>query len=302
MTASEGHWRRLKPDQIGEGKFGEPVYGKTWVDRIEDSKSKSSTPKESKKETVDDIVNRKIKEYSPKSQKEEEDMRLWFKWKETRSEEDLEALLDHFQGAVGAEVKRWYNAPVPRSALFATANRNLITAFERFDPDNSKGATLNTFASYYIKKVSDTVYKYQNVGRIPQNRITKIKRFEEAREILRDELKREPSLQALADELGWSLAETERMKSEMRRDLIASKNLNEDTLDGTTEAGEEAMAIRVIYSELDEIEKGVLEYTLGIYGKEELSAGEIAKKLDISRPKVSRVRAKIDEMLRERGI
>ena len=229
-------------------------------------------------------------------------MRLWFRWKETGSEEDLEALLDRFQGAVGAEAKRWYAAPVPRSALFATANRNLITAFNRFDPENSKGATLNTFASYYIKKMSDTVYKYQNVGRIPQNRITKVKAFQEAQEILRDELGREPSLNALAEELGWSLAETERMKSEMRRDLIASKNLNEDTLDGTSEAGEEAMAVRVIYSELDEIEKGVLEYTLGIHGKEELSAGEIAKKLNISRPKVSRVRAKIDEMLRERGI
>ena len=302
MTASEGHWRRLKPNQIGEGKFGEPVYGKTWVDRKEKPKSKTVAPEEADKKDINAIVDKKIAEYSPKSKKDEEDMRLWFRWKETGSEEDLEALLDHFQGAVGAEAKRWYAAPVPRSALFATANRNLITAFNRFDPENAKGATLNTFASYYIKKMSDTVYKYQNVGRIPQNRITKIKKFQEAEEILKDELGREPSLKALSEELGWSLAECERMKSELRRDLIASKNLNADTIDGSSEAGEEAMAVRVIYSELDEIEKGVLEYTLGIHGKDELSAGEIAKKLNISRPKVSRVRAKIDTMLRERGV
>jgi RNA polymerase sigma factor (sigma-70 family) len=302
MTVTEGHWRKLKSSQIGEGKFGEPVYGKTWVDRKEAPKSKSPASEISNKKDISSIVDEKIKKYSPRSEKDEEDMRLWFRWKETGSEEDLEALLDRFQGAVGAEAKRWYAAPIPRSALFATANRNLVKAFNRFDPENSKGATLNTFASYYVKKMSDTVYKYQNVGRIPQNRITKIKGFQEAEEILRTELGREPSLQALATELGWSLAETERMKSEMRRDLIASKNLNEDTLDGTSEAGEEAMAVRIIYSELDEIEKGVMEYTLGIHGKDEMSAGDIAKKLNISRPKVSRVRSKIDLMLKERGV
>ena len=292
MSAAEGHWRRLEPNQIGEGKFGEPVYGKTWVDRVE-----------KKKDSVEDIVEQKLKQYDIKSSKEEQDMRLWLKWKETGSEEDLEALLDHFQGAVGAEVKKWYQAPVPRSALFAAANRNLVLAFNRYDPANAKGATLNTYANFYIKKMSDVVYKYQNTGRIPQNRITKVKRFQEAQEILRAELKREPSLKALSEELGWSLAETERMKSEMRRDLIASKNLNEDTLSGLqTEAGEEAVAMRIIYSELDEIEKGVFEYTLGVHGKEELSAGDIAKKLNISRPKVSRVRAKIDQMFRERGV
>ena len=53
---------------------------------------------------------------------------------------------------------------------------------------------------------------------------------------------------------------------------------------------------------LDEIEKSVLEHTLAIHDKEELTAGQIAKKLNISRSKVSRIRGKIDEMLRERGI
>ena len=298
--ATTGHWRQLNSNQIGEGRFGEPVYGKTWVDRVE---KKKESEEEKKKESIDSIVENKIKQYSSKSKKDEEDMRLWFRWRETQSDEDLEALLDHFQGAVGNEVKRWYSAPVPTSALYATANRNLLVALNRFDPNNEKGATLNTFVNFYVKKVSDTVYKYQNVGRIPQNRISKISKYKDAVEILRGELGREPSMQAVAKELGWSLAETERMKSEMRRDLIASKNLNTDTMEGyMSDQGEEAIAIRMIYSDLDEIEKGVLEYTLGIHDKEELSAGEISKKLKISRSKVSRIRAKIDNMLRERGI
>jgi len=297
-----GHWRTLKPNQIGEGQFGEPIYGKTWVDRVETKKTEET---ESPKSTssIEAAVEKKLSGYKAKSKKDLEDMKLWFRWRETGSEEDLEKLLDHFQGAVGAEVKRWYSAPVPTSALFATANRNLLTALDRFDPNNEKGATLNTFVNYYVKKVSDTVYKYQNVGRIPQNRIGKISKYKEAVEILRGELDREPSLQAVADELGWSLAETERMKAEIRRDLIASKNLNADTMEGlASDQGEEAIAIRMIYNDLDEIEKGVLEHTLAIHDKEELTAGQIAKKLKISRSKVSRIRSKIDDMLRERGI
>lgn len=29
---AQGHWRRLKQGQVGEGRFGEETYGKTWVD------------------------------------------------------------------------------------------------------------------------------------------------------------------------------------------------------------------------------------------------------------------------------
>ena len=29
---SQGHWRRLKPNQTGEGRYGEDTPGKTWVD------------------------------------------------------------------------------------------------------------------------------------------------------------------------------------------------------------------------------------------------------------------------------
>ena len=32
---SQGHWRTLKANQVGEGRFGEATRGKTWVDREE---------------------------------------------------------------------------------------------------------------------------------------------------------------------------------------------------------------------------------------------------------------------------
>ena len=33
--ATQGHWRTLKGNQVGEGRYGEATQGKTWVDREE---------------------------------------------------------------------------------------------------------------------------------------------------------------------------------------------------------------------------------------------------------------------------
>jgi hypothetical protein len=39
VSAAKGHWRTLKPTQMGEGRYGEKTVGKTWVDREESEKS-----------------------------------------------------------------------------------------------------------------------------------------------------------------------------------------------------------------------------------------------------------------------
>ena len=38
----QGHWRNLKPNQVGEGRFGEATSGKTWVDRVETKKTEEA--------------------------------------------------------------------------------------------------------------------------------------------------------------------------------------------------------------------------------------------------------------------
>ena len=43
--ATQGHWRRLKPGQVGEGRFGEDTPGKTWVDRKETKKTLAAKTK-----------------------------------------------------------------------------------------------------------------------------------------------------------------------------------------------------------------------------------------------------------------
>ena len=39
---TQGHWRTLKSNQVGEGRYGEATSGKTWVDREETKKTKEA--------------------------------------------------------------------------------------------------------------------------------------------------------------------------------------------------------------------------------------------------------------------
>ena len=127
--------------------------------------------------------------------------------------------------------------------------------------------------------------------------------FKEAKAEITERLGYEPDAQMLADELGWSLAETARMDSELRKDYIASQSPDVDLLgDAAADQGREREVLRYIWHELTSDERLVFEYTLGLNGKPALSAGDIAKKMGTNQPKISRIRKKIDEKIRARGI
>ena len=146
--------------------------------------------------------------------------------------------------------------------------------------------------------------KYQNVGKIPEHRRIAIAKYKQGLDNLEEKLGHVPSAQRLSEELGWSIAETVRMEKEIsRRDLIASQHFETDTVEHLAdEAFEKRVFRRVYYSLDDEIDRLVFEYTAGYNGKEELSAGEIAKKLTIHPSKVSRIRKKIGTMFEARGL
>ena len=91
------------------------------------------------------------------------------------------------------------------------------------------------------------------------------------------------------------------MQSELRADHIASKNPEPDRLDSLSSSREREV-LKYIHQDLTVDERLVLEYSLGLYGKPKISATDIAKTMNISLPKVSRIRGKIDNKLRERGV
>jgi DNA-directed RNA polymerase specialized sigma subunit len=230
---------------------------------------------------------------------QEQDLELWKAWKADPGPETLTPLLTVLQGPINARVNEFKDAPVPPSAVRGFATAQTVKALQTYNP--KKGASVSTFVNWHLKKVRSFVLKHQNIGRIPEHRAYNITQFKEAKEELAQKLGHPPDSLMLAEELGWSQAEVQRMESELRPDLIASLSPEPDRLADIQSAREEDV-LRYIHYELTPDERLVYEYSLGLYGKPRLSATEIAKTMSISLPKVSRIRAKIDKKLRDRGV
>jgi len=229
----------------------------------------------------------------------QQDLELWQTWKAEPTDQNLEPLLNSLQGTINARVNEFKTAPVPPSAVRGFAQAQAMKALQTYNPN--KGAAVNTFVNWHLKKVKAFVLKHQNVGRIPEHRARNITQYKNTVQELTDKMGHPPDTLTLAEELGWSQAEVNRMKSELRADHIASVSPETDRLKDL-QSSHERDVLRYIHYDLTPDERLVFEYSLGLYGRPQLSATNIAKTMSISLPKVSRIRKKIDKKLRERGV
>ena len=230
----------------------------------------------------------------------QEELTMWKAWQDDPKESKLEPLMNSLQRLVHYRVNEFKGAPVPQAAVRGFANAQVVKALNSYNP--KRGASIGTHVNWHLKKVRSFVVRHQNLGKIPEHRAYNITKFKTARTDLEDEFGMAPDSLSLAERLGWSQKEVSRMESELeKRDFIASKNLEPDTLPDIYSA-KERDALRYIHYDLTLDERLVFEYTLGLYGKPKLSATNIAKKMSISLPKVSRLRRKIDKKLRDRGV
>lgn len=231
--------------------------------------------------------------------KQQQELELWRDWKADPQPKKLEPLLESLQPLVHRKVNQFKAAPVPQAAVHGFANQQVVKALNTYNPE--KGTQLGSWVDWHLKKVRSFVVKHQNIGKIPDQRAYNITRFKTAKQELLEELGYLPDSLTLAEHLGWSQAEVGRMETELRKDLVQSKNPEPDTLPELSSSRERDV-LRYIHHDLDPEERTVFEYTLGMYGKPKLSATAIAKEMKISLPKVSRIRRRIDEKLRARGV
>jgi DNA-directed RNA polymerase specialized sigma subunit len=249
-----------------------------------------------------DLEDKKFANFSPRAKKEIE---LWDAWKTKPTSKNLEPLIESLQPLVNQTVNKFHGAPVPPSAIRAMANVHLMKSIKTYDPlkvgKSGDAAALSTHATWGLKKVKSFVLKHQNVGRIPDHRGDNIADFKLAKAELTESMGRPPDAQTLASHLGvkWSVAEVTRMEKELQRDLIASQSVVTDVLPEMVSAKDRDV-LRYIYEDLDGEERAVFEYSFGVNGKPKLAANEIGTKLNMSNPKVSRVRKRIDLKLRAR--
>lgn len=254
-------------------------------------------------ESLDEFLEL-IKEAMPPKSKDElkstqrKEIELWHNWNNNgRQPEHLKPLHDSYKPLIQKEVNKWRGVEMPQSSIHAEFRKQFVNAVKTYDPE--RGTQLNTWVTHHLQKGSRFMKNYQNLGKIPEAQISKIREFKQAKEHLANTQGYEPDTQALADHLKWSPRKVSQMQKELsREDLVASAFPHDPA---EIYAPKELEAIRILHydTRLSPEERTVYEYTWGINGKPKLQPGQISKQTGIHPSKVSRIRGKLKGYVQE---
>jgi len=237
----------------------------------------------------------------------QQEMLMWNEWKDSGEDpHKLDPLVKSMDGLVNYRVNQFAGrVPLPTPAIEAEVNKHLIQALRDYDPNyvgqSGNKAQLHTHVTNRLKKVRRFVTKYQNIGAIPEKRSENITEFRTIRTEMSDGLGREPSTEELADKLKWAPAEVVRMQSEERRDLLTSAHISESTDPSVLWPSRDNEVIALLRYELTPRENLVMDYSMGLRGKQKLGTNDIAQRLGVSPPTVSRIKGKIAKKFEEYG-
>jgi DNA-directed RNA polymerase specialized sigma subunit len=235
-----------------------------------------------KEAAVDDLRKRQQRE-----------MQMWEQWKQGgQKPQDLRPLIKSFKPLVNHQANIWAGKvrDVPPAAIRAEFTNQFVSALETYDPD--RGAGLGTHIRHQLKKAQRFVTTYQNPGRIPENRIYRIRELQDAEQHLDEKFGRPPTQLEVADHLKWSPKQVDVLQREVRK---ARPTGQFETDPSTFTPSRQKEVLRLLPYELTSDEKQVFEYLYGVGGKPQLGPGQIAQKLNMSAPKVSRLKRSIAE-------
>ena len=223
------------------------------------------------------------------------DFALWETWKSGgKRKEDLAPLLAAFKPLIDMKVNVFANkVRIPPSAIELAHKRAFVKGLETYNPERG---SLGTYIYRYLDKAKRWIIENQNVGRVPENRAYKIGKYRAIKSELADKLGRAPNIKELSNELGWPVAEVDRMDSEDRADLV-SQGFEEDPFTIVTSKEEEVL--RLFKYELTPQQREVYEYLTGIGRPKMASTGDISKKMGIPDYQVSRIKNQIQLKLKK---
>lgn len=222
--------------------------------------------------------------------RQEKDLAYWRAWKKTNSTQDLEALLKRLQPLIFREVVKWQSV-VPSVALEAKAKLLTVEALRTYNPN--MGAAIGTHVASRLRKVSRSVYPYQHVVRLPENKQLLYNSFNIATSNLHENLGREPTTTELADELGWSSKKVKDFQTSYgRRELVESEGANLDTVDS------ESMLVDFYYNDLPPKDKLLFEDITGYNGKRVLNNTELRRKHNLTQGQLSHKKRKFVDSIK----
>jgi DNA-directed RNA polymerase specialized sigma subunit len=231
------------------------------------------------------------------------DMQAFDTWKGKPNKTNTRKLLGRFDSEFSKRVGWWKAEAVNEAAFKANLQKNAIKAFQTFDPN--RGAALRTHVNNMLRRSQRFNATYQNVAKIPEDKIALITPIQKAREQLAQTLDKSPTNKQIADFLNKNpkMVPVARVRGKVTSRLIGT--VKSYQIRDIGEAGFESDPVpqvspferdtaRLVRHVLSPRDKDVYDYLHGTGGKTLVtSTGAIAKRLGISPSSVSRAKARI---------
>lgn len=223
--------------------------------------------------------------------RQEVDLEYWREWQKSKDPRDLERLLARLQPIIYREVSKW-SSTVPQQALESKARILAAEALASYNPN--MGAAIGTHVTSRLRKLSRSVYPYQNVIRLPENKQLMYNSFNSAAFKLQDQFGRDPTVNELADELGWAPRKVQNFQSSYnRRELVESEGASLDVLEG------DRMLIDFYYNDLPPKDKLLFEDITGYNGRRPLNNSELISKYNITQGQLSHIKRRFIDQLKK---
>lgn len=223
-----------------------------------------------------------------------------------------ELLINSNLRLVASIARKYLGRGISYMDLIQAGNLGLIDAVENFDVD--RGFRFTTFATArIIRPILQEIEKHGRNIKLPNKIYTDIQKLTKITRELTIDLKREPTLEELAQKMDKSVTEIAELKLIKDDTVSLNKSVTEEDdavlLDfiKSDENVEEQVIISSVATDLmDFINSGILEprerdvitYRYGLNGKTPLQLEEIGKNLNISRQRVCVIEQKALKKLR----
>jgi RNA polymerase primary sigma factor len=231
----------------------------------------------------------------------------------TGDEEAMQELVKRNLRFVISVAKKYQNRGLALTDLIGEGNVGLLTAARKFDPD--QGVKFISYAVWWIRQaILAALARHGRTVRVPLNRTADLSRIVRTSETLRQELRREPTPEEVANAVGLSVDVVQSLAAlntaEVRLDAPLDPEGDRSFMDrfiADDQADAESQAMDQFLSE--EIERAlrtlpardakVLRLYFGLDGGREHTLEEIGAMLGVTRERVRQLRDRALKRLRE---